>query len=268
MHPMDDHAEHNVLLNILEATCTPSDTRSISAVYTGDIRVQGILKPAVVLIGGTSVHPYRLLYSLRNDEESYADGEEVTRAMEKILLSEEDKRQNKASFGTSLSQAVTSATQANPSRAVNTRSESIRAETHSPTKGPLPTFTQYLAALESSAYAYSSRVSQLAKNPRMPLFSGMEEGDDLTDTRYPGHPLKHPQTGEQIGYWAPDYEGSDMQYSVVCLAVSKYRGYVLCLGLKRIERRKNVYKRIGLAFWNANAWDCCDGLGVKKCIIT
>lgn len=58
-----------------------------------------------------------------------------------------------------------------------------------------------------------------------------------------------------------------VKYNVVCLAVSKYRGFVLGLGLRRTGRRKHRYKRIGLAFWNANAWDDCNGPGVKECII-
>jgi hypothetical protein len=65
----------------------------------------------------------------------------------------------------------------------------------------------------------------------MPALSSMEEGDNLTGFRYAGHPLTYPQTGAQIGYWVPDYEGSHVQYKFVHLAVSRYRGYVLCLGL-------------------------------------
>jgi hypothetical protein len=95
----------------------------------------------------------------------------------------------------------------------------------------------------------------------------MEEGDDLTGLQYAAHPLTHPQTGAQIGHWVEDYEGSHVQYKFVHLAVSRYRGYVLCLGLHRTGRQRNQYKRIGLAFWNANAWDDCSGLGVKECVI-
>jgi hypothetical protein len=267
MHPMDDHAEHEVLLNILEATCTPSDARSISAVYAGEIRVKGSLKIAGVLIGGPSLHHIRLTFNLRLDDESYADSEEVRRAIKEIMQSEKEKRQNKFHVGLPPSQAGTDDKQADSPRAENPGSESARAKPQSPEQGALLPFTQYLRALDRSTYACSSRVSELAKNPRMPFLSSMEEGNDFTGVRYPGHPLTHPQTGAQVGYWAPDYEGSDVQYSIVCLAVSKYRGYVLCLGLQRTGRQKNRYKRIGLAFWNANAWDDCNGLGVKECII-
>lgn len=267
MHPMDDHVEHEVLLDILEATCTPSDAGSISAAYTGEIRAKGSLKIAGVLIGGTSLHPFKLMFNLRLDDESYANSEEVTRALEDIRQSEEAKRQNTVHLAIGPSEDDIDDKQADSPRAENLRSKSARAEAQSPQQSSLPPLTHYLRDLDRSAYAYSSRVSQLAKHPRMSFMSGLEEGDDLTGTRYPGHPLRHPQTGAQVGYWAPDYESSDVPYSVVCLAVSKYRGYVLCLGLKQTGRQKNRYKRIGIAFWNANAWDDCNGLGVMECFI-
>jgi hypothetical protein len=262
---MDNHSEHEVSLDILEATCTPSNARSISSVYTGKIRVKGSLKIAGVLTGGTSLDHIRLTRSLRPDGETWANSDEVGQAIEEIKQQEEEKRQNLAHLGFHSPKAGIEDKEA--VFAENLGSESTGAEAHTLQQDDLPTFTEYLRELGRSSYAYSSRVSELAKNPRVPFLSSREEGDDLTGLRYAGHPLIHPQTGAQIGYWAPDYEGSDVQYKVFCLAVSKYRGYVLCLGLHRTGRQRNRYKRIGLAFWNANAWDDCTGLGVKECVI-
>jgi hypothetical protein len=267
MHPMDDHAEHEVLLDIMEATCTPSDARSISAVYTGEIRLKGSLKMAGVLIDGPSLHHIRLTTNLKPDDDSYADGEEVIRALEEIRQSHEEIRQNSVSLDIRLSKVGTGGEQADSPGAENLRSKSTHAEKQSPQRDSLPPFTDHLRSLSCSNSAYSCRTQELAKNPRMPFLLAMEDGNDLTDARYTGHPLRHPETGAQVGYWAPDYKGSDMQYSVVCLAVSRYRGYVLCLGLKQTGSQKNRYKRIGIAFWNANAWGDCNGLGVEDCFI-
>jgi hypothetical protein len=262
---MDEHSEHEVLLDILETTCTPSNARSISPAYTGKIQVKGPLKIAGVLTGGTSLDHVQLTFKLRPAGELWADSDEVRQAIREIKQQEEEKRKNTVHLGFRIPKVGTKDKE--PDFAENLDSDSTGAETQSPQQGALPPFTEYLRELDSSSYAYSSRVSELAKNPRMPFLSSMEEVDDLTGLRYAGHPLIHPQTGAQIGYWAPDYEGSDVQYKVVCLAVSRYRGYVLCLGLHRTGRQRNRYKRIGLAFWNANAWDDCSGLGVKECVI-
>lgn len=51
MHLMDDHTEHEVLLDILDVKCTLGDAGSISSTYTGEIRAKGSLKAAEVLIG-------------------------------------------------------------------------------------------------------------------------------------------------------------------------------------------------------------------------
>lgn len=262
---MDDHSEHEVLLDILEATCTPSNARSISSFYTGKIRVKGVLKVAGVLIGGTSLDHVQLSRNLRADGESWANSDEVTQAIEEIKQQEEEKRQNTVHLGFLPSTAGIEDRQ--PGFAQNLDSESMDAEPQSPQLGALPPFSEYLRNLDRSTYDYSSRVSELAKDPRMPSLSSMEEGDDFTGLRYAGHPLRNLRTGAQIGYWAPDYEGSDVQYKVACLAVSKYRGYILCLGLHRTGRQRNRYKRIGLAFWNANAWADCSGLGIKEFVI-
>jgi hypothetical protein len=97
------------------------------------------------------------------------------------------------------SQASTDDRQADSPRAENLRSEStgakVRAEAQSSRQDSLVPFTQYLRNLGLSACASSRKESQLAKNPRMPIFSRMEEVHDLTGTQCHGHPLRHPQRG-------------------------------------------------------------------------
>lgn len=208
----------------------------------------------------------QLSRNLRPDGESWANSDEVSRAMGEIKKLEEEKRQNTVHLGSHSPKAGTEDKETD--FAENLGSEPTGAEAQqSRQQGALPTLTEYLRDLGHSSYSYSSRVTELAKNSRMPFLSSMEEGGDFTGLRYAGHPLTHPQTGAQIWYWAPDFEGSDVQYKVVCLAVSKYRGYILCLGLHRTGRQRNRYRRIGLAFWNANARDECSGLGVRECVI-
>lgn len=213
-----------------------------------------------------------LTFNLERGDESHAGCEEVIRPLKETGQSEGDRQQNTAHPGIGPVQASADDKQADSPRAENLRPESAgaeaRAEAQSPPQGSLLPFTQYLRNINDLyGCADSRRTSELAKNPRMPQFSGREEGDNPPGPQFSGHPLRHPKTGAQVGCWAPDYGGLHVKYNVVCLAVPKYRGFVLCLGLRRTGRRKHRYKRIGLAFWNANAWDDCNGLGVKECII-
>jgi hypothetical protein len=164
---MDDHSEHEVLLDILEATCTPSNARSISSVYTGKIRVKGSLKIAGVITGGTSLDHVQLSRDLRPDGESWANIDEVSRAIEEIKQQEDEKRQNTVHLGFRSSKAGTEDKE--PGFAENLGSESTGTAAQSPQRDALPLFTEYLRDLDRSSYSYSSRVSELAKNPRMPF---------------------------------------------------------------------------------------------------
>lgn len=168
MHPMDDHSEHEVLLDILEATCTPSNARSIYSVYTGKIRVKGSLKIAGVLTGGTSLDHVQLSRNLRPDGESWANIDEVSRAMGEIKKLEEEKRQNTVHLGSHSPKAGTEDKETD--FAENLGSEPTGAEAQqSRQQGALSTLTEYLRDLGHSSYSYSSRVTELAKNSRMPF---------------------------------------------------------------------------------------------------
>jgi hypothetical protein len=82
-------------------------------------------------------------------------------------------------------------------------------------------------------------------------------GTDSSTPEYPGHPLVDPSSGHQVGYWSPDLPGDGQQVdkSITCLAISQHDKLVYCLALQPTDTDSGQYKRVGLAFWQASAWE-------------
>ncbi len=84
-------------------------------------------------------------------------------------------------------------------------------------------------------------------------------GDDYETAIWPVHTLLDPETRQTVGLWAPDV--SEKEYivppklNIFCLAISRRKSYVWCLGLVPIEGSINEYRRVGLAYWNVQDWD-------------
>ena len=87
----------------------------------------------------------------------------------------------------------------------------------------------------------------------------MLESDYMNQPLAGTHYLADPTDGNPIGYWAPDVIGSEKLTLVHCLAISRSRGYVWCLGLVPTGHAEREYHRVGLAFYAEKEWERIDG---------
>lgn len=62
-----------------------------------------------------------------------------------------------------------------------------------------------------------------------------------------------------MGLWAPDV--SEKEYiiptamEILCLAISRRKQYIWCLGLEQVEGTADEYRRVGLAYCDAKDWE-------------
>ncbi|KAF2434126.1 HET-domain-containing protein [Tothia fuscella] len=260
MFPIDAPSEHEVLITVLSASCSPSGARSVTNHYSGELLLRGPLKPATTTLNGPSMHYSELAAKFKPIPTTAKDFKMQVIpslvAIKTIVDAVDAKRQNLQAD----QELSTISTYTNPKQRAleipDGQEEIFEAQDKAPQgKSPLPPFTQYLRDLDDGAFIPGREWNQGLKDHALQSLQQMEAGNDMSGTRYAGHPLKHPETGEQIGYWAPDYEGTEIDYQITCLAVSKFRNYVLCLGIEPVGKKKRRYKRVGVAFWYEKAWD-------------
>jgi hypothetical protein len=269
MIPIDKYAEHEVFITIIDTNCTPSSAKQIGNRYTGELIIKGPLRSANVALHETSLHYRDLEAGFRQGDRSDRDFEAGKNLIKEIVESVERKR--KRLFYPHLDNIELEGKEESSTRLdqVSTPEPSTRkAETiPSSQDKSLPSFTEYLGFIENATYDPESEWNKRSDHPQLHFRSRREVGNRSGPYRYAGHPLRHPVSGAQVGYWAPDYEGMQNSYSVMCLAVSKYRNYVVCLGLERIGETETKYKRVGLAFWYGNAWDEVLDSEIKEVVI-
>ncbi|KUJ17701.1 HET-domain-containing protein [Mollisia scopiformis] len=236
----DTVSDHEVLLEILDISTSPSSPSDISNQYTGTINLRGKLSVATVLLYSSSESYYELAWETRKDQPA-----DSNLARESNFY---DHYYGALDRLAAIRKGVDSKGKANEANDYDfdTLVTSLTAKPD----GHLPA---YIPSEEELQYEITDRGFDKARlrDGRLPFPATRYHLPD----DYSGHPIVRDEDRVQLGHWAPDYKISESEYTVTFLAVSRSRGLVYCLGLELVDSQSQLYKRIGLGFWHELAWE-------------
>jgi hypothetical protein len=251
----DNILDHEVLVEVLKVSTLSTSPSNISSRYSGIVSLKGKLSTATVLLNGASKPYHDLLwetrrYKAQKSPESRSDEESISIYKQYYGASDRLAAIRNRSFehdvdGTQRNDATTSLDEVG-------RNEFDSLVTNLTTKRDgnllpyIPSEGQFRMEL------LDRRFSKEMLGHRRLRFPTTRYNDP---DGYSGHPILCDEDWAQVGYWAPDYNSSDSQHSVIFLAISRSTGLVNCLGLEQVDAKQHLYKRIGPGFWHEQAWD-------------
>ena len=250
----DNISDHEVLVEVLNVSTSPTLPSNISSQYSGIASLKGKLSTAMVLLNGPS-KPYNdLLWETRRDkarESPISRSEEESISFYKHYYGAFDRL---AAIRDGSSGHDTDRTQPNDAR---TSLEEVGRDEFDSRVTDLTTkrdghLLPYIPSEEEFRMELADRTfSEVSGHTRLSFpASRYNDPDD-----YSGHPILCDEDRAQVGYWAPDYNSPDSEHSVIFLAISRTTGLVHCLGLEQIDAKQHLYKRVGLGFWHEEARD-------------
>ena len=267
---VDNYLDHDILVSTDDYECDPPVAEMISSAFSGVIKLKGQASEVVASQITESTGYVNLGIQLRGHIET--DELEVLKDRSKAGRMSAVAKLNEAMGA----KDYTSDVEDGGARPDNDEIERDQAE---PSDRPcivlmdqsedsdgnqvarvLPTFLDYQERMQSAVFDYTrirdSEFSQASDAVRI-----IVDGNwPLDATSYAGNPLRLVESGEQIGYWAPDHETNVVKsFSILFLAISRYRGYIYGLGLEAEDEAQGIYRRIGLGFWHEASWDKHDG---------